>query len=44
VLLARRRGEDGPDAATLERVWEELVSEARVAGTLIGAFPTESEQ
>ena len=44
VLLARRRGEDGPDAATPERVWEELVSEARAAGTLIGAFPTESEQ
>jgi hypothetical protein len=41
VLLARRRGEDGPDAATLERVWEELVSDARVAGALIGAFPTE---
>ena len=40
-LLARRRGEDGPDAATLERVWEELVSDARVAGALIGAFPTE---
>jgi len=41
VLLARRRGEDGPDAATLERVWEELVLDARVAGALIGAFPTE---
>jgi hypothetical protein len=41
VLLARRRGEDGPDAATLERVWEELVSDARVTGALIGAFPTE---
>ena len=41
VLLARRRGEDEPDAATLERVWEELVSNARVAGALIGAFPTE---
>jgi hypothetical protein len=41
VLLARRRGEDGLDVATLERVWEELVSDARVAGALIGAFPTE---
>jgi len=41
VLLARRRGEDAPDAATLERVWGELVSDARVAGALIGAFPTE---
>jgi hypothetical protein len=41
VLLARRRGEDGPEADTLERVWEELVAAARVAGALIGAFPTE---
>jgi hypothetical protein len=41
VLLARRRGEDGPDPGTLERVWEDLVSDARVAGALIGAFPTE---
>lgn len=41
VLLARRRGEDGPDATTLERAWEELVSDARVAGALIGAFPTD---
>lgn len=41
LLLARRRGERGPDTASLERVWEELVAEARVAGALIGAFPTE---
>ena len=41
VLLARHRGEDGPDAATGERVWEELVSDARIAGALIGAFPAE---
>lgn len=41
ALLARRRGEPRPDSASLERVWEELVAEARVAGALIGAFPTE---
>jgi ribulose-5-phosphate 4-epimerase/fuculose-1-phosphate aldolase len=41
ALLARGRGERGPDAASLERVWEELVADARVAGALIGAFPTE---
>lgn len=41
ALLAHRRGERGPDAASLEQVWEELVAEARVAGALIGAFPTE---
>lgn len=41
LLLARRRGERGPDAASLERVWEELVADARIAGALIGAFPSE---
>jgi hypothetical protein len=40
-LLARRRGERSPDAASLERVWEELVADARIAGALIGAFPTD---
>jgi hypothetical protein len=41
ALLALRRGERGPDAASLERVWEELVADARTSGALIGAFPTE---
>lgn len=41
AVLARRRGERSPDAARLDRVWEELVAEARIAGVLIGAFPTE---
>lgn len=41
ALLARRRGELGPDAASLDRVWEGLVAEARISGALIGAFPTE---
>ncbi len=41
ALLARRRGQRGPDAASLERVWEELVADARISGALIGAFPTE---
>ncbi|HEV8229187.1 MAG TPA: hypothetical protein VGQ86_04440 [Candidatus Limnocylindria bacterium] len=42
ALLARQRGEAGrTDDATIERSWHELVAEARVAGALIGAFPTE---
>jgi hypothetical protein len=41
LLLARRRGERGPDDASLERAWDELVADARIAGALIGAFPTE---
>jgi ribulose-5-phosphate 4-epimerase/fuculose-1-phosphate aldolase len=41
ALLARRRGEPAPGLAVLERAWEELVAEARIAGALIGAFPTE---
>lgn len=41
TLLARRRGERGPGEASLEREWEDLVADARLAGALIGAFPTE---
>ena len=41
ALVARRRGEPGPDAASLERVWEELVADARISGALIGAFPND---
>jgi len=41
ALLARHRGERGPDPASLERIWEELVADARIAGALMGAFPTE---
>jgi hypothetical protein len=41
TLLARRRGERKHDDLTLEQVWEGLVADARVAGALIGAFPTE---
>lgn len=41
ALLARRSGELGPDAASLERAWEALVADARIAGALIGAFPAE---
>lgn len=40
TLLARHRRERGPDDATFEHVWHELVGEARVAGALIGAFAT----
>lgn len=38
AMLARRRGEP---AADLERIWDELVAEARVSGALIGAFPSD---
>ena len=31
------------DDATIERTWLELVSEARIAGALIGAFPTDDD-
>jgi hypothetical protein len=41
ALLARHRGERAPDAASLERAWDELVADARITGALIGAFPTE---
>jgi hypothetical protein len=40
-LITRRRQAPGPDAAGVERLWEELVAEARVSGALIGAFPTD---
>jgi ribulose-5-phosphate 4-epimerase/fuculose-1-phosphate aldolase len=40
-LLTRRRGEEGIHGPSLEQVWEELVAEAKVSGSLIGAFPTE---
>lgn len=42
VVLRRARGErPASDAATIERVWLDLVSQARVSGALIGAFPTD---
>src|SRR5687768_2918925 len=41
TLLARRRGEPRTHGPSLEQVWEELVTEARISGALIGAFPTE---
>jgi hypothetical protein len=41
TLLARRRGEQGTHGPSLEQVWEGLVTEARISGTLIGVFPTE---
>jgi len=42
TLLARRRGDRRHDDLSLEQAWEELVADARVAGALIGAFPTEN--
>ena len=41
TLLAQRRGEQGTHGPSLEKVWEELVAEARISGALIGAFPSE---
>ncbi len=44
LVLRRARGEDAaPDHATIEHAWLELVSQARVSGALIGAFPTDEE-
>ena len=41
ALITRKRHERSPDPVTLERLWEDLVAEARVSGALIGAFPTD---
>lgn len=44
AALRHARGEEGPpDEATIEAVWLDLVSQARISGALIGAFPTENE-
>ena len=44
AALRRTRGEDASaDEATIEAAWLELVSQARISGALIGAFPTENE-
>jgi hypothetical protein len=44
AALRRARGE-GPmhDPEAIERIWSELVGEARINGALFGAFPTEDE-
>ncbi len=40
AILRSRRGEtERDDDATIERTWIELVSDARIAGALVGAFP-----
>jgi len=44
AALRHTRGEEeGGDDATIERVWLDLVAQARLEGALIGAFPTEAE-
>ncbi|TMB97624.1 MAG: hypothetical protein E6J38_01630 [Chloroflexi bacterium] len=45
AALRRVRGENetSADDATIEAVWLDLVSQARISGALIGAFPTENE-
>jgi hypothetical protein len=42
-MLSRHRGAPDNDPATLERTWLDLVAEAKVAGALIGAFPSGQE-
>ena len=44
AALRHVRGERGADDdATIESVWLELVSQARISGALIGAFPAEDD-
>jgi hypothetical protein len=43
AALRRARGEEEASDDTIETVWTELVSEARVTGALIGAFATDEE-
>ena len=44
AALRRARGEEATsDEPTIERVWTELVAQARVSGALIGAFATDEE-
>ncbi len=44
AALRRARGEDAAsDEPTIERVWTELVTQARISGALIGAFATDEE-
>ena len=44
AALHRARGEaETSDETTIETVWTDLVSEARITGALIGAFATDEE-
>ena len=44
AALRRARGEDATsDDPTIERVWTDLVTQARISGALIGAFATDEE-
>jgi hypothetical protein len=44
AALRRARGEGAThDEAVIEQAWLDLVSQARISGALIGAFPTEDE-
>ena len=45
AALRRVRGEEpsASDDATIEAAWLDLVSQARISGALIGAFPTDEE-
>ena len=44
AALHHAQGDEGrADDATIERVWLELVSQARLTGALVGAFPTEDD-
>lgn len=44
AVLRRAHGEEAAsDQTTIEHAWLDLVAQARVAGALIGAFPTDEE-
>lgn len=44
AALRRARGEEATsDEQTIERVWTDLVAQARISGALIGAFATDDE-
>jgi hypothetical protein len=44
AALRRARGEEATsDETTIEAVWTELVSQARITGALVGAFATDEE-
>lgn len=44
AALRRARGDEGTSSDTvIESVWNELVTQARISGALIGAFVTDEE-
>jgi|SRR6185503_8332050 len=41
AAIRQTRGEERSDELTIEAIWNDLVSEARISGALIGAFATD---